>query len=153
MAKSVNPRINSKITFEWNAPYSVILNNLGFGKPLNLETAKIFYKWYRPYVPWKTGKLTKWVHFNSTKDHGTITHYAYAQKTPTSSKFKYSHYQYTIDEGNPFGDVLVHRTRTEHRYATSHWAEWAWSLHKKDITADIQEARKKYRKPTKGKSK
>lgn len=153
MAKSSNPRLNSKIEFEWNDSYSVLIKNLGFGKELNLEAAKIFYKWYRPYIPYKSGNLTKMVHFNSTKDHGTITHYAYGIRNGVSG-YRYSKYQYTLDEGNAEGsDDIVHRTRTTHRFATSHWDKWAWSVHKKDITEAIREARLKYRKPTRSKSK
>lgn len=155
MAKG-QPRLNSKITFEWNAPYSTLINNLGFGKELNLEAAKIFYKWYRPYIPYKSGKLTRMVHFNSTKDHGTITHYAYGMKNGVPG-FKYADYQYNLDKGNAEGvDVKVKRTRPPkgaHRLATSHWDKWAWSVRKAEITAEIREARIKYRKPTRSKAK
>lgn len=151
MAKQ--PRINSKIEFEWNASYSILIKNLGFGKPLNLEAAKIFYKWYRPYIPYKSGKLTNMVHFASTNDHGTITHYAYGMKNGVSG-YRYSKYQYALDAGNAEGvDERVHRTRTVHRLATSHWDKWAWSVHKKEITDEIKEARKRFRKPTRSKSK
>lgn len=151
MAKQ--PRINAKLDFEWNAPYSVLIKNLGFGKEFNLQAAKIFYKWYRPYIPYKTGRLTTWVHFNSTKDHGTITHYAYSVSKSTGEKRKYSNYQYKLSKGSADGwDPEVNRTRTVHPLATSHWDKWAWSVHRKEITAEIIEERKKHRKLTKGKT-
>lgn len=155
MAKSKNPRLNAAITFEafeWNAPYSVLINNLGFGKELNLEAAKIFYRWYRPYIPYKSGKLTKMVHFRSTRDHGTITHYAYDTRYGGVG-YKYAPHQYTLHPGPDYDDMSIRRTRTVHRLATSHWDHWAWVNHKKEITADIREARLKYRKPTRSKRK
>ena len=150
------PRLNAKLDFErfeWNASYSVLIKNLGFGKELNLEAAKIYYKWYRKYIPYKSGKLTRMVHFASTKDHGTITHYAYGERNGVTG-YRYSKYQYYLSEGSADGwDPDVQRTRTVHPLATSHWDKWAWSVHKKEITNEIKEARKKYRVPTKEKSK
>lgn len=150
------PRVNAALTFkqfEWNAPYSILINNLGFGKELNLEAAKIFYKWYRPYIPYKSGKLTRMVHFSSNKDHGTITHYAYEMRNGVSG-LKYAPYQYNLDRGNADGENgKIKRTRTVHRLATSHWDHWAWVTHKREIKDEIVEARKRFRKPTRSKSK
>ena len=138
----------SQIDFEWNASYSILIKNLGFGKQLNLEAAKIFYRWYRPYIPYRSGKLTSMVHFNSTEKHGTITHYAYGTRNGLTG-YRYSKYQWDLSEGSADGwDPDVNRTRTVHPLATSHWDKWCWSVHGKEITNEIAQARKRFRKPT-----
>lgn len=132
----------SNVKFEWNNSASVIVRNKGFGKGLNKDSAQILYETYYPYIPYSLqstgGNLANNVRITANDDHGTITHLV-----------RYANRQFNADAGNADGvDVLVHRTRMIHELATSHWSDWAWSVHKKEITARVDEARKKYIKPT-----
>lgn len=128
----------SNIKFEWNYSSSVILQNLGFGRDLNREAAEIFERWYQPYVPYKDGDLSTNIRIWANENHSTITHLV-----------RYAHHQYTGDgsdpsTGSPGYDEKWQRTRTVHPLATSYWDQAAWTLHKASITAEIDEARKKY---------
>ena len=131
------------LRFEWNDSASNIIKNLGFGKGLNHDAAQIFYETYYPYVPYSmqesAGNLANNVRIFANDDHATITHLV-----------RYANKQFYADAGNAKGvDVKVHRTRLFHPFATSHWSDWAWKVHKSEITKEIDEARLKYRKPTK----
>ena len=132
----------ANLRFEWNDSASNIIKNLGFGKGLNKEAAQILYRYSYPYIPFSLqqsmGSLANRVRISATANQGLITHLV-----------RYANKQYNADKGNPYGeDVLVKRTRVVHPLATSHWADWAWSMHKKEITAEVDIARLKYRKPT-----
>ncbi len=132
----------ANVRFEWNGSASTIIKNLGFGKGLNKEAAQILYQYSYEYIPFSLqqsmGSLANRVRISATANQGLITHLV-----------KYANRQYNADKGNPYGeDVLVKRTRAIHPLATSHWADWAWSMHKREITADVDTARLKYRKPT-----
>ena len=135
----------ANVKFEWNDKASNIVKNLGFGKGLNKDAAEILYRNYYDYIPYSlqetSGNLANNVRIMGYNDHATITHLV-----------RYANAQFNADEGNPYGkDVLVHRTRAINELATSHWSEWAWSMHKREITKEVDEARLKYRKPTKQK--
>ena len=137
----------ANLQFHWNDSASNIIHNLGFGRELNKEAAQIFYTHYYDYIPYSLqesmGSLANNVRITATNDHATITHLV-----------RYANKQFYADAGSSNGkDVGVHRTRVVHPLATSRWSEWAWSMHKKEITADIDEARLKYRKPTRSRKK
>ena len=134
-------------TFKWNDSASVIVRNKGFGKELNYDSAEILYAAYLQYVPWSlletSGNLANNVRIRAYDDHATITH-----------QVKYANAQFYADEGNPNGvDVKVKRTRAINELATSHWSDWAWSVHKREIVKEVDEARLKYVRPTRSKGK
>ena len=133
------------ISFEWNDSRSMIIKNLGFGQDLNRDAAKILARISEPYVPYKTGNLNSSMYVRATSNMGQIVY------TATDIRGRaYSGYQYNLDYGNPEGnDKDVMRTRTVHELATSRWCDWAWYNHKAEITHEVDEARLKYRKPTK----
>ena len=135
------------IRFEWNASQSVIIENLGFGKNLNKDAASILAQYSEPYVPYRTGRLNSSVYISANDNKGQITY-----RAKDNRGISYAGYQYYLDYGNPEGnDEDVMRTRTVHELATSRWCDWAWYNHQREITNDIDEARLKYRKPTKSK--
>lgn len=135
------------LEFKWNNSASTTIKNLGFGRGLNKDAAEILYRYSYEYIPFSLqpsmGSLANKVRISANDNHGTITHLV-----------SYAKYQYNADAGNPRGeDDIVHRTRAIHPLATSHWSDWAWSMHKKEITQEIDEARLKYRKFSRSKSK
>lgn len=132
----------ANLRLEWNTGQSTLIKNLGFGKGLNKDAAQIIYRYSYKYIPFSLqqsmGSLANRVRITATQDQGYITHLV-----------KYGKRQYFADEGNPYGDdVKVHRTRAIHELATSHWADWAYLIHKKQIVAEVDKERLKYRKPT-----
>lgn len=132
----------ANVQFEWNNTHSVIIRNKGFGKGLNQDAAEIIYQTYYPFIPYSeqksSGSLANRVRITSYESHANITHMV-----------PYANRQFNADAGNANGtDVMVHRTRTIHPLATSHWSDWAWSVYKKDITRQVDEARLQYTQPT-----
>ncbi len=132
----------ANLQFHWNDSASNIIHNLGFGRELNKEAAKILYENAYEYIPYSLqesmGSLADRVRITATDDHATITHLV-----------PYANRQYYADAGSGNGkDVGVHRTRVIHPLATSRWYDWAWKMKKGEITKEIDEARLKYRKPT-----
>lgn len=113
------------LSFHWNHSHSTIIENLGFGKDLNREAAQIFYEHYNKYVPYQHGDLSTRVRISATQDHGTITHLV-----------KYANKQYT----NP----TMNRNTSVHPLATSFWDKACWEAEKREITSEVDEARKKY---------
>lgn len=116
----------SNIRFEWNGRASTVIRNLGFGKPLQLETAQIFEQYMQPYMPYDEGDLSTRIRITATNDHATITHLV-----------KYANRQY---HGEGFN-----RNLTIHPLATSFWDQAAWTNSKREITRDVNRARRKYR--------
>lgn len=114
------------IDFQWNHKASTIIENLGFGKELNKKAAEIFYEHAYKYVPYREGDLSINVRISATEDHGTITHLV-----------KYASKQY-------YGEGIVNRTLKFHPLATSFWDKACWEAEKREITSEVDEARKKY---------
>ena len=117
----------SNVKFEWNGTASTVIKNLGFGKELQLEAAKIFESYMQPYIPYDEGNLSTNIRITATNDHATITHLV-----------KYANKQY-------HGPSDWNRKRIVHPLATSYWDKVTWNNHKREITRDIDEARMKYR--------
>ena len=71
----------ANVKFEWNGTASTVIKNLGFGKELQLEAAKIFESYMQPYIPYDEGNLSTNIRITATDDHATITHLVkYANK-------------------------------------------------------------------------
>ena len=129
----------ANVKFEWNGTASTVIKNLGFGKELQLEAAKIFESYMQPYIPYDKGNLSTNIRITATDDHATITHLV-----------KYASAQYYGDgsdpnTGSPGYDENWQRNRTIHPLATSYWDKAAWTQHKREITRDVDKARMKYR--------
>lgn len=116
----------ANVQFEWNGSASTVIKNLGFGKPLQLDAAKIFESYMQPYMPYDQGNLSTNIRITATEDHATITHLV-----------KYANRQYH--------GVGFNRNLNVHPLATSYWDNAAWQNSKHEITKDIDKARLKYR--------
>ena len=129
----------ANVKFQWNGKASTVIKNLGFGKPLQLEAARIF-EWYmQPYIPYDEGDLSTRIRITATETRGTITHLV-----------KYANKQYYGDgsdpeTGSPGYDEMWQRNRSVHPLATSFWDKAAWTQNKREITRDIDKARQQYR--------
>lgn len=143
MAKKVNQVIGAvDLSFEWNNTSSVTIQNLGFTRELNRDYAQLLAQYAEPYVPFKSGKLNDSVRITV---YGNTTSLTYMPVDEYGRS--YSKYQYNRDEGDPDGnDVVVHRTRNVHPLATSKWVDWAWSVWQSQITRDLNNIRKRYRR-------
>ena len=141
--RALNKRLlGTDIEFKWNNEASVTIENLGFGRSLNKDMARIVADYAEPYVPFKSGTLNSGVRISSYGDDGYITYVA-VDKHGRS----YSKHQYELDEGNPDGEnVDVKRYRGVHPYATSRWVHWAWSVWQSQILRELNTARVAYRK-------
>lgn len=143
MAKKLNQVIGSvDLSFAWNNTSSVTIQNLGFTQELNRDYARLLAEYAEPYVPFKSGKLNDSVRITV---YGNTTSLTYMPVDEYGRS--YSKYQYNRDEGNPEGkDVGAVRTRNVHPLATSKWVHWAWSVWQSQITRDLNEVRKRYRR-------
>lgn len=122
----------ANVKFEWNGSHSAVIKNLGFGKPLQYDAAKILYNMSYDYMPYDKGGLSNNVQIRAYKDHANITH-----------RVQYADIQY---EGvTPQGRPIVKRNITVHPLATSEWYQVAWQQRKREITRQVDEARLQYR--------
>lgn len=129
----------ANVKFEWNGSASTVIKNLGFGKGLNRDAAQILYEYSIPYIPYKDGGLTNRVRISANDKQGMITHLV-----PYASKQYYGDGS-DPNTGSPGYDQMWERTRTVHPLATSYWDRAAWTLGKRQITQEIDQARLKYR--------
>lgn len=106
--------------FRWNYNSSGIVQKKGFGTKLNRAFAESLLRYAKPYTPLKTGRL---------RDSATVTANMMSGKISYPG-VSYADYQYILDTDN--------RTTPG---TTSYWLDYAWLLHKSEITAEVELAR------------
>lgn len=104
--------------FEWNYGEGALVERLGFGKDMNEFFAKTLVKYATPYTPKKSGNLRSRVEVNSNRYGATITY----------PGVTYTDYQYYADDS----DWSRHTPGT-----TSRWLEYAWQVHKFQISGEV----------------
>lgn len=113
--------------FQWNGKRSIVIENLGFGKELQRDTANIFLKYSEDYTPYLSGKLLGSAYVRVANNKGYIIY-----------PVPYANFQYDN------AGIIKNRTKI-HPLATSRWVDVAYQHHKSEITKEVDLARSKYR--------
>jgi hypothetical protein len=106
--------------FEWNYGEKALVERLGFGKDLNEYFAKTLVQYAEPYTPMEKGNLrdAQRAGVSANNQRGYITY-------PGVS---YADYQY-------FGNDSGWKRHTPG--TTSRWLEYAWTIHKFQISGKV----------------
>ena len=102
---------------KWNGSSSAIVNRLGFGQDLNRFFAETLLDYAEPYTPKKTGNLRESAIVTANNSVGRITY----------NGVNYAKYQYV-------GPSSWNRTTPG---TTSRWLEYAWTVHKFEISGKV----------------
>ena len=111
--------------FEWNYSEGALVERLGFGADLNKKFAEVLVKYATPYTPYApkrpsadTKHLRDAVEISANRHQGSITY----------PGIPYADYQYLSDDSS----WNRHTPGT-----TSRWLEYAWSVHKFQISGEV----------------
>lgn len=124
----------SKIDFEWNYSTQEIIARKGFGRRLNRDLANILLQHMEKYTPYDPNRkagvhMVDNVSLRNVQDNNNSVAIVY--NSPYTAK------QYA----NPNHPPSAHSP-----LATDHWDEYCWELEREEITAEVDEARKRYAK-------
>lgn len=120
--------------FEWNASTQEIIASKGFGRSLNREFAQILLahmEKYTPYDPKRTTGVHMVDNVSLKNVHDNNNSVAIIYNSPYTTKQYYN---------------SNHPASAHSPLATDHWDNYCWELEKEEITAEVDEARKRYAK-------
>lgn len=116
---------SQKMHFEWNYSKAAIVDRLGFGTDLNKVFAETLVKYSEPYTPYKPSAnkpdnqhLRTNVEVRANNSRASITY----------PDLTYAQYQYFSDDSGWSRNTPG---------TTSRWLEYAWALHKPEISGTV----------------